>query len=170
VPIEGISIEERIKLSIDLNYQYNYYFNEINESSIVDVHDGKFAFFLVDYDHIARFDVTDWDHEKIYCRLGVSRPFTILEGVTRTPAPYDQIFVKKGKLYFYGENTLLVFDIRSNRRIRKLGHFVRMDYRIQDIGVFEDGNILLCMRWGPEYVRDPSEEQKNYLYLLKNPE
>ncbi len=170
VPVEGISIEERIKLSIDLNYQYYYYYNEIHESSIVDVHDGKIAFFFVNYDGIARFDVTGWDQEKIYCRSGVSRPFTILENVTGTPASYDRKFVKNGKFYCYDYNTLLVFDIRSNRRIRKLGHFVRMDYNIQDIGVFENGNILLCTRWGPEYVRDLSEEQKNYLYLLKNPE
>ncbi len=44
-----------------------------------------------------------------------------------------------------------------------------MDYDIEDIAVLEDGNILLCMRWGPEFFTR-SDEQKNYLYLLKNPE
>ena len=170
LPIEGIGLEERIQLSIDMNYRFHYGGSAIYESSIVDVHDGKFAFFFVTYDDIARFDVIRWDDEKVYCRFSVSRPFTILEGVTEAPRPYRGRFVKNGKLYYHGDKTLLVFDIRSNRGIRKLGHFVRMDYDIEDIAVLENGNILLCVRWDEDFRRIRSNEQKNYLYLLKNPE
>lgn len=171
LPIEGIGLEERIQLSIDMNYRFHYSRSGIYESSIVDVHDGKFAFFFVDYDdNIARFDVTRWDDEKIYCRFSVSRPFTILEGVTGVPRPYHGRFVKNGKLYCHGDKTLLVFDIRSNRKIRKLGHFVRMNYDIDDMAVLEDGNILLCVWLDQDQVLSTPDEQKNYLYLLKNPE
>jgi hypothetical protein len=164
VPVEGISIEEKIKLSIDW-----YYSNYIYEASIVDIHDGKLAFFFVDYDDIVRFDVTRWDKENIYCRFSTARSLTILEGMTGA-LERRKAFVKNGKLYCHGDKTLLVFDIRSNRRIRKLGHFVRMDYDIEDIAVLEDGNILLCVRWDGDFGRIRSNEEKNYLYLLKNPE
>ncbi len=167
VPVEEIGLEERIKLSIDLNYWYYGFRNEINESSIVDVHDGKFSFFIVDFDDIVRFDVTRWDDEKVYCKFSTLRPFTILESVTGHF--YDDKFVKNGKFYCYDDHTLMVFDVRSNSRIRKLGHFVRMDYDIEDMAVLDDGNILLCVRWNPEFLTR-SDEQKKYLYLLKNPE
>jgi len=169
-PIEGIGLEERVKLSIDLNYRFSYGRNNIYESSIVDVHDDKIAFFFIDDDNIERFDVTHWDDEKIYCRFSTSRPYTILEGATGTPGRFSPKCVKNGKLYCYRNYTLLVFDIRSNRRIRKLGHFVRMDYDIIDMAVLEDGNILLCVQWDPEFIRRRSKENKYYLYLLKNPE
>jgi hypothetical protein len=164
VPVEGISIEEKIKLSIDW-----YYSNYIYEASIVDIHDEKISFFLVSRNDIARFDVTRWDKENIYCRFSTARSLTILEGMTGA-LERRKAFVKNGRLYCSGDKTLLVFDIRSNRRIRKLGHFVRMDYDIEDIAVLEDGNILLCVQWVGDFGRIRSNEQKNYLYLLKNPE
>jgi hypothetical protein len=179
VPIEEISIEERIKLSIDLSHSFYEHDNKIYESSIVDVHDDKFAFFFVDYEDVARFDVTGWDKEKIYCTFSGARPFTILEVFTASGHfIYDNI-VKNGKLYSYDENTLMVFDVRSKSRIRKLGHFVRMDYRIEDIKILEDGNILACMQW--RYDPDDfgldrlnkglnKEDRHYYLYLLKDPE
>ena len=169
LPIEGINIEERIKLSIDLNYRFHHGGNTLYESSIVDVHDGKFAFFFVDFDEVVRFDVTRWDDEKIYCKFSNSRPFTILESVTAATRFYNDNFVKNGKLYCYDDHTLMVFDIRSNRRIRKLGHFVRMYYEIDDIAVLEDGNIVLCMRQDYDLAKKHSKEPKTYLYLLKNP-
>ena len=170
VPVEGIGNEEKIKLSIDWYYGKSYFY----ESSIVDIHDGKISFFLVsrnDNDNdIARFDVIRWEEEKIYCRFSVSRPFTILEGMTGIHYYYGHKFVKNGKLYCQGDKTLLVFDVRSGRGIRKLGHFVRMNYDIYDIVVLEDGNILLSVRLDTNLVKNRSNEQKNYLYLLKNPE
>ena len=170
VPVEGIELEERIKLSIDLNYRFYYGSNNIYEASIVDIHDDKIAFAIVEHDDIARYNVTRWDDEKVYCRFSTSRPFTILEGLTGPAGRFNPRFVKYGKLYCYDVCTLLVFDVRSKRRIRKLGHFVRTYYNIDDIAVLEDGNILLCVRWDQEFIRDRSKEDKYYLYLLKNPE
>jgi hypothetical protein len=174
LPVEEIVLQERIKLSIDLNYRFDDYRNEIYDSSIVDIHDGKIAFFFVDYldyDDIARYDVTRWDDEKIYCKYGNSRPFTILESVTGAPRFYDDNFVKNGKFYCRNDHTLMVFDVRSNRRIRKLGHFVRMDYDIEDMAALEDGNILLCVRRDPEdFGINRLNAGQYYLYLLKNPE
>ena len=173
MPIEGIDIEERIKLSIDLNYRFYYDDSSIYESSIVDVQDGKFAFFFVDtfnYDDVARFDVIRWDDEKIYCKFSNSRPFTILESMTGADRFNRENFVKNGKFYCRNDHTLMVFDIRSNRKIRKLGHFVRMSYEIDDIAVLEDGNIVLCTRQDYDLADRHSKEPKTYLYLLKNPE
>jgi hypothetical protein len=170
LPIEEIGLQERIRLSIDLNYHFFLRDNEIYNSSIVDVKDGKFAFSFIEYDEVYRCEVTRWDNKKVYCRFSTSRPFTILEGLTGTPGPFNPKFVKNGKLYCYDYNTLLVFDIRSKRRIRKLGHFVRMNYDIEDIAVLEDGNILLYVRLDQDQGLRTPKKQKNYLYLLKNPE
>jgi hypothetical protein len=83
-------------------------------------------------------------------------------------------FVKKGKFYIFGQNKLMVFDIRSER-IRKLGHFERIsdDFSINDVEVLNDGNILMSVtiekergqRNGHNYILEDK-----YLYLLKNPE
>jgi ABC-type transport system involved in multi-copper enzyme maturation permease subunit len=170
VPLEEIGIEERIKFSIDLKYQYRSFKGAIHESSIVDVYDDKIAFFLVTHEDIARFDVTHWDKEKVYCKFSAARPFTILEVMTTSTHYSDGTFVKNGKLYSYQGDTLMVFDIRSNRRIRKLGHFVRMDYDIEDMAVLEDGNILLCVRRVQDSRKSSPNKRKWYLYLLKNPE
>jgi hypothetical protein len=169
VPVEGISIEEKIKLSIDLNYKSH---NRIiiHESSLVDVHKGKIAFFIVSEEDIARFEVTRWDNENVYSKFSTARPFTILENIGGPD--FRSTFVKGGLLYCYGQGTLLVFDIRSRRGIRKLGHFVRMDYRIGDVAILDDGNILLAIGWAMEldFSRDNSDKpSKNYLCLLENP-
>jgi len=169
IPIEEVSVEERIKLTIDLNNGYYDYDNKIYESSIVDSHDGKFSFFFVNQDDVARFDVTSWDDEKVYCNFSTARPFTILEIMTRGDRFYNDNFVKNGKFYCRNNHTLMVFDVRSNSRIRKLGHFVRMDYYFEDLAVLEDGDILLSVRWVPEFL-NRSDNMKYYLYLLKNPE
>jgi hypothetical protein len=173
IPIEKIGLQERIKLSIDLNYMFEYGYygsNDIFESSIVDVLDGKFTFCFLRHEEVARYDVTRWDDEKIYCKFSALRPFTILEVVTDPPIHRSPNFVKNGKFYCYNYHNLMVFDIRSNRRIRKLGHFVRMDYQIDDMVVLENGNMLLCVQWNPQFTKDRSKEEKKYLYLLKNPE
>ncbi|MHC4537609.1 MAG: hypothetical protein ACYS6K_27060 [Planctomycetota bacterium] len=97
VPIEEIGLEERIRLSIDLNYQFQYGRNNIYESSIVDIQDDRFAFFFVDFYDVSRFDVIRWDNEKIYCRFSNSRPFTILEVMTASRDYHYHPFVKNGK-------------------------------------------------------------------------
>ena len=175
IPIEEISMEERIRLSIDLNYGFNDRDNKIYKSSIVDVNDDKFAFFFIDIDDVARFDVTGWDQDNVYCKFSGARPFTILEILTGAGHFHYVNLVKNGKLYCYDYNeaTLMVFDVRSKSKIRKLGHFVRMNYHIIDVAVLENGNILACVRWDvDDYDTDiPTERgRKYYLYLLKNPE
>lgn len=175
IPIEKIGLQERIKLSIDLNYmfEWGYYgINDIFESSIVDVLDGKFTFCFIRHEEVARYDVTRWDDEKIYCKFSALRPFTILEVVTDPPGHRSPNFVKNGKFYCYDYHNLMVFDIRSNRRIRKLGHFVRMDYQIDDMVVLENGNMLISVQWNPENfgINRLKKEDRYYLYLLKNPE
>ncbi len=69
-----------------------------------------------------------------------------------------------------GTHTLMVFDIRSGTRIRKLGHFVRMDYRINDMAVADNGNILLYMSlFGAMKNEEGDYIQKLYMCLLKAP-
>ena len=168
VPLGEIGIEERIRLSIDLNYQFYYGKNDIYESSIVDIHNGKIAFFLVTSRDVARFDVMRWDQENIYCKFSSARPFTILETIMGQ-LYFREAFVKDGRLYCHGKDTLLVFDVRSDHRIRKAGHFVRVSCTIEDFAVLDDGRILLyawrddlsCM-WGRYH-------QQRYLYFLANP-
>ncbi len=170
VPLEQITTEERIKLSIDLRYRLSHPHNNIYESSIVDIHDGKFAFFSVSDREVARFDVIRWDREKVYCKFSSARPFTILEGMTgATSYLIDHTFVENGKLYLTRLNTLLVFDVRVSRRIRKLGHFVRMDWHIEDLAVLDNGNMLLSAQWLDYMGAGHYEVRKRYLCLLKNP-
>ena len=169
VPVEGIDIKEKIRLSIDRKFCFAYFWNRIYESSIVDINEEKISFFLSSRSRnsILRFEVTGWDEKHIHCEVKTSRPLTILEGMTG--ASYSrQIFVKNGKLYCGEEGSLMVFDIRSSRGIRKLGHFVRMDYSIEDIAVLNNGNILLYMRWNRN-LSNFDEPVKNVLCLLKNP-
>jgi hypothetical protein len=170
IPIEGISVEEKIRLSIDLlMHRFNDDDNNIYKSSIVDIHNGKIAFFIASQENVARFDVTSWDDEKVYCRFSAARPFTILEGMAGTPGSKDRIFVKDQKLYCYEDEQLMVFDVSSDHRIRKLGHLVRMDWNIEDIAVLEDGKLLLSAHWDTPDGWGRFRKRR-YLYLLENPE
>jgi hypothetical protein len=170
VPAEGIGTEEKIRFSIDLNYQWRYagWEGGIYKSSIVDVHDNKIAFFLVSVRGIERYDVVRWDQKNIYCKFSTARPFTILDIIGGFG--FLGAFVKDGNLYCYGQSTLLVFDVRSRSGIRKVGHFVRMDYNIRDAAVSDDGDILLCVRWARDFSPSfSSRSAEYYLYLLANP-
>lgn len=168
VHVKEIGIEEQIKLSIDRYHNRgNMYY-----SSIVDVHKGKIFFFRTHGygQDIARFEVTHWDDKKVYYKLSASRPFTPLERLTRDRNfSFHKKFVKGGKIYFFVKDTLLVFDLRSPRGIRKLGHFVKMGCEIQDIEVLDDGRILLCA-WQKDLNIKGHLSQKRYLYLLEDPE
>jgi hypothetical protein len=164
LPLESIAPEERVKLSIDMRYPHG----PIHKFSVVDIHDGKISFVHISEEDIARFDVTRWDQENIYCRLSAARPCTILEGVTTGGITFfNRHFVENGILYCFRDDTLMVFDIRSNHRIRKLGHFVRMNYTIEELAVFDDGRMLLSVINYRE--RDEYDRPKAYLYLLENP-
>jgi hypothetical protein len=170
IPTDKISIEERIKFSIDHYFlpSYRILHPDIFRHSMVDVNDGKISFVVVSSGEISRFDVTGWDDEKIYCKFSAKRPFTMLERITDRYNIHGYQFVHDGNLYMCGPHSLLVFDIRSKGRIRKLGHFVRSRfYYISDIAVLEDGNILMIMRYRPKSKE--RDDEKQYLYLLKSP-
>jgi len=174
LPVEGIGTDEKIRLSIDLAYRFGHRDDDIYDSSIVDIHKNKIAFFSASERGVARFDITGWDDEEIHCKFSAARPFTILESVARSYGPHNRIFAKDQKLYFKEYAQLMVFDVRSDRRIRKLGHFIRMDCMIEDIEVLEDGKLLLCARSrrAQGYAQDGRNSfgEKRCLYLLENPE
>lgn len=174
LPVQGISIEERVKLSLDINYCYGRWrqAENLHRYSLTDISGDKISFCLLDEYRISRFDVVKWDEENIYCRLRDQRPFMFLEQMFGQLGDRDTYFVRDGKLYAYEYQKLSVFDVRSNR-IRKLGHFQRIteDYFIQDMELLDDGNILLCCVW----ERYPGHSGRDYLLkwylkLLKNPE
>jgi len=166
VQVKEIGIEEQIKLSID-RYHGRV---DIYNSSIVDVYNGKITFFRTHGfgKDIVRFEVTHWDDKKVYYKLNASRPFTLLERLTGD-FDFHETFAKGGKIYCFEKDTLLVFDMRSHRGIRKLGHFVRMGCQIEDIEVLDDGRILLCV-WQRDLDKNGHLHQKRYLYLLEDPE
>lgn len=166
IPAEGISEQEKITLSID---RY-YHSRDMYESSIVDIFDNKISFYGYNYsnDSFQQYEVTNWDQNKIKYKLKDSRQSTILEGLTQQMI--EKTFVKKGKLYCEAKNTLMVFDIHSDKGIRKLGHFVRMDYIIEDMAVLEDGNIVLQLRWDQLFdINNSKDKEIYYLCLLKDP-
>lgn len=168
VPAEGIDLEAKIKLSIDLYYSPFYPFNKMYKYSIVDVWNKAIYFYLYSYGHILRYEVTRWDADNIYCQLKTTRPLTIVEGNFNELNFHDS-FVKGGKLYCPGNDTLMVFDIRIDNRIRKLGHFVRINYEISDIAVAENGDILLCTSLWKELNGVDDYLHKKYLCLLEAP-
>jgi len=169
VPIDRISEEEKIRFSLDLSIRFDYGRNDIYEASIVDIHEGNIAFFHSSLRDVARFEVTGWDEENVYCSFTTARPFTFLETITGPyGGPLDRMLVKGQKLYLKGREQLMVFDVRSDRRIRKLGHFVRMDCNLEDLAVLENGHILLCASWN-DPGRDRRHRERKYLYLLENP-
>jgi hypothetical protein len=178
IPIQDISIEERVKLSVDINYRYYQMYSpwrdrgRFSKYSLVDVNDNRISFCLFDEGELARFDVVRWDEDYIYCEFRDSRQFTFLEMLYSNQGYfYETFFVKDGKFYYYERLKLLVFDIRSDR-IRKLGHFqhLRHDFGINDLEVLDDGNLLLYVNTGLREFNDGSRATIQSLSLLKNPE
>ncbi|MCE5186562.1 MAG: hypothetical protein LLF76_10595 [Planctomycetaceae bacterium] len=165
VPIEHISPEERIGLSIDTNFTFWW-----SNRSLVDISADGIQFCLVRGGQIEKYKVQRWDDKNVWCRFVERRPFTLLETLFGGSFGYnDWQFVKNGKLYVYGNHKLLVFDIRSG--IRKLGHFERISEtgNIEDVAVVGDAYILLS------HYGDFRKYQGGYarafdLYLLENPE
>ena len=85
---------------------------------------------------MARYDVLGWDREEIQCRFRDVRRF-LFGGDSWG----NDSFVHAGRYYVHNWNTLMVFDIRADHGIRKLGHFQRFSdtFEIWDIGVEENG-------------------------------
>jgi hypothetical protein len=155
-----------------LRYRYQYDDNNIYDSSIVASNDDRIAFFCASQRDIARFDVVGWDDDKIHCSFGTARPYTILESMARSFGPDNQAFVRGQKLYVKEGQQLMVFDVCSYNRIRKLGHFYRMDCYIEDVAVLEDGRLILCALWNKWERRfgKMRRDRTRYLYLLENPQ
>lgn len=172
IPFEGVSKEESIKLSIDLRYRFRYDDNDIWESSIVDADDGKIAFFCASQRDIARFDAIGWDDTEVRCRFSTARPYTILERLSQSFGPNDRTFVKNQKLYVKEGQQLMVFDVSFDHKIRKVGHFYRMDCDIDDVAVLKDGKLILCAWWNKwsKILGKVRRHRTLYLYLLENPE
>ena len=109
------------------------------------------------------------DEQGIHCRLHSRRPFTFLEDLSW----HNPHFVRDGRLYAYSWDKLMVFDLRSRRGVRKLGHFQRLQhfFGISDVLVEENGNILLFReRWQRLDKTDPhSGVTIKNIYLLKGP-
>lgn len=165
LPIDGIDIKERIRLSIELHYEIYIDRNRNYGSSVVYIDGDRISFFHVSDKGVKRYDVTGWDDEKIFYKLSVERSFSMLE---RFPISwFKKSFVNNGKLYAYSDRQLIVFDVRFSDRIRKLGHFVRADCNIVDVVVLENGNILMCSWY--DYEFGFKGEDISYLYLLKDP-
>lgn len=177
VPLENLSIRNRIQLSIDLVFwpalEHRYRSTGFDRFSLVDIDADPIRFAVLDRNRhqgsIRCYEVESWDEEGISCRLHSRRPFTILEDFSW----HNPHFVKDGRLYAYGWDKLMVFDLRSERGVRKLGHFQRLqhDYHISDVFVEENGNILLFRK---RYQRLRSDDPETIvdtkdIYLLKGP-
>jgi hypothetical protein len=173
VPMESLDIRDRIQLSIDLVFwpggEFRYHGLDFDSFSWVDAQGDAFRFVSLDRQGIHCFDVIEWNQEEIFCERHSYRPFTWLEEFRR----HEPHFVKHGRLYAYSWDRLMVFDLRSARGVRKLGHFQRLqrDFRISDVLPEENGNILLFReRW--HFIESDIEKNSEYfkdIYLLKAP-
>ena len=173
VPTEAIDIQDRIRLSIDFNSEGWFRYNSrFVWNSLVDIHNNKINLCWVTKDEVARYTVVKWDDGYIYCKFRDARPFTFLEKMFGFIDRNRCQFVQNGKLYFYSDTKLMVFDVRSEH-IRKLGHFERIsnNFWIGDVEVLKDGNMLMAVT-ERKLAKNPkqSDDYTSYLYLLKNPE
>jgi hypothetical protein len=185
IPISSINIQERIKLSIDINYRFYHVYSSwrIDENfyrhTLVDINGKEIGFCLLTENEIVRFNVNRWDDEFVYCKFRDARPFTFFEQMFGQIIERDPWFIENGKLYAHENWKLIVVDVRSDS-IRKLGHFQRIseDFEIQDIEVLDNGNILMATETEKRIREKRSAEghltsyvgRKRYLSLLKNPE
>lgn len=169
IPIEQLDVMERIEFSIDIVNRVNPNYNMTH--SRVDIVGDKISFCRFSKAGIVRYDVDRWDDKSIYGAVRDGRPFTLLEQMFSGVYEWNNSFVQDGKLYIYGDQKLMVFDIRSER-IRKLGHWerIRDDFTIRDVEILDDGNILLTASERQRYDNGKQWEWKRHLYLLKNPE
>jgi hypothetical protein len=173
LPVEGISDETRIRLSIDVYNQWSKWYYHNRGLSTVEISDGRISTFDVNRKAIGRYDVYKTDEKYIYCRLGAMRPFTVLE---RIGGLYfiNGFFIKNSKMYLEtGMGGLMVFDISSSDRIRKIGYFVRFGCEFEDIEILDNGDILMCLstmvETGEVDKHGSSQRRKLYLCLLENP-
>lgn len=170
VPASGVDARERVRLSLDLLARPRYRRwdpSSIHKATLVLDSEGQMSFIKLVRKGVARYDVLGWDQREIFCQLRDRRNFFYEEFSSHEPH-----FVMDGKLYIYNRNTLIVLDVLADRGIRKLGHLQRFskDFRIYDIAVEEDGNILLLSGQLQQYGDKSGQyTAKSTLYLLKTP-
>lgn len=176
-PVNNLDIRDHIRLSIDLSVwlsgpYYRHFQHELGfeRFSLVDIDSETIRFATIAGKKIHCYEVLDWDQESMRCRLHSTRHYNWWE-------PFHQSqphFVRDGKFYTYGWDRLLVFDLRSKRGLRKLGHFQRLhrDFHISQVLVVEDGNILLFNeRWKPIEIGGQRDHERFLdIILLKNPQ
>ncbi|MCH8216046.1 MAG: hypothetical protein IH892_04665 [Planctomycetes bacterium] len=165
LPAAGVDIRQRVKLSVDV--AVGFHRDRLHMATLVSDYDRKMHFALVTDDRLARYDVLDWDQEKMHCQFRDARAF-LFGGFSG----HKDYFVQDGKFYVHNWNTLMVFDIRADHGIRKLGHFQRYSdtFSIGDIGVEKNGNIVLFSTPLGEYGEENHRQvHRSTLYLLKGP-
>ncbi|MCK4999794.1 MAG: hypothetical protein KAS23_09670, partial [Anaerohalosphaera sp.] len=119
VPLESISIDDKIRFSIDTRYKWNLPVGDITHNSLVDKQEGKYIFAKITEKAIERYKVVSWNENEIIAEFVDDRPFITFESIFGNPDEYEeQYFIKDGKLYTNDLRSLMVFDIRS-KRIRK---------------------------------------------------
>jgi hypothetical protein len=169
LPIDGVSFEDRAKFTIDAMLGYYIGGRRMSyELSQVDIDGSNIVFAYVDDSAIYKYTVSKHDDKTVHYKNTAVREDTILERVTQTSWQYDT-FVRDGRLYASNDHELLVFDIRSGDGIRKLGHFVRGQATIEDVDVFDDGNIMVVLAGEKRINKRGDRKNKYTLTLLKKP-
>lgn len=165
IPGDGVDIRQRVKLSVDL--AAGIYGGRLHQETLVSDSNDKMRFASAIENGMARYDVLGWDREEIQCRFRDARRF-LFGGDSWG----NDSFVHAGRYYVHNWNTLMVFDIRADHGIRKLGHFQRFSdtFEIGDIGVEENGNIVLFSNPLRKYDEETLEPvHTSTIYLLKAP-
>lgn len=164
IPATTIDVRERVRLSIDLAVPRIR--NRVYKASLVSDHGGKMRFVLVNDDSLVRYDVIGWDEEKISCQYRDTRA-SLIGGFSWG----ESYFVRDNRLYMFSRNKLMVFDVLTDRRIRKLGHFQRFSdqFGFGDIAVEENGNVVLFSNPHGHIAEGRLLRAMSTIYLLKAP-
>jgi len=165
IDIAGLSEYDSAKLSVEFHIKSKTG-QPYRGFSIYDTVDSNTGFCFSADDLIMTGEITRWDDEKVYCQLTASRPFTALERLTGFQG-YCRIIVQDLTLYAYFRGELMVFDIRTTGKIRKLGHFVRNRSEIMRIEVLRNGDILMMRGWEDRF--SDANLDRFFLTLLENP-
>ncbi|MFC1760973.1 hypothetical protein ACFL6U_02710 [Planctomycetota bacterium] len=194
LPLQTLTMHDRIRLSIDLVFNPNNVGYRLlgwhrrlivgRDKTLVEMNRDTIRFATLDqrYDgwslrnnRLLCYEVTDWNENEIHCQLHSQRPFTFWENLSGNRSWRRYYFVQGGHIYLYNSTNLMVFDITGPRGLRKIGHFERLtpDFEIEEIFVEDNGNILLFNEQ-PEIHRTETSQAGDHraetIYLLKGPQ
>jgi len=128
VPAEGLSTEERLKITVALS---SYYLMASEGDIVVEAS----SVFLKAYrlkeviDDIATLEMT-----------GFRRPTPLERFVGTYPS---QVFVRDGLTYMLGGFGVTIYDVRQPQYIKRIGHYAAPDEMFLAIAPLPDGNILV---------------------------